>query len=91
MGLKIAVFIVAIDARHHLPMVMVDRNYIVRMINPASKNYYQVEFQEMVDQPCELSLPGVSPSDRVDVRSVIQEGKNVTFERRSPLDSRRFE
>jgi len=73
------------------PLLMMDKDFIVRMVNQAAKDYYQVEtFQQIIGNPL---LQDFLESDEAgrNVRATVSEGRFLTFERRNPSDPNRFE
>ena len=73
------------------PLIMMDKDFVVRMANQAAKDYYQVEtFQQIIGNPL---LQDFLESDEAgrNVRATVSEGRFLTFERRNPSDPNRFE
>jgi PAS domain S-box-containing protein len=73
------------------PLIMIDKDFVVRMLNQTAKDYYQVEtFQQIIGKPL---LQDFLESDQAgrEVRAAIREGRILTFERRNPSDPNRFE
>jgi len=73
------------------PLIMMDKDSVVRMLNQAAKDYYQVEtFHEIIGKPLPQDFLESDEAGRK-VRAAVSEGRVLTFERRSPSDPNRFE
>ena len=73
------------------PLIMIDKDFVVRMLNQTAKDYYQVEtFHQIIGKPL---LQDFLESDKAgrEVRAAVSERRILTFERRSPSDLNRFE
>jgi len=75
------------------PLVMLDGDLCVQMLNKAAMEYYQVTDQEeMIGKPCHLAIEGhPSPCDECVVPESLLVGGPVTFERKGLFDPNRFE
>ena len=73
------------------PLIMLSKNFVIRMLNQAAKDYYQVEtFHQIIGKPL---LQDFLESDQAgrEVRSAISDARALSFERTNPSDSNRFE
>lgn len=74
------------------PLLMLDDQLKVKMINAAAIRYYNMADREIVDQPCHITLMGEDlPCDECEVPLKIRENDNLTFERKGLFDSNRIE
>ena len=74
------------------PLILVERDLSVKMINKAAAEYYQIDFQGVINKPCYLGFKGRSdPCDRCIIPSVVIEGRPVTFERKGFIDPDKLE
>ena len=73
------------------PLIMMDKDFVVRMLNQTAKDYYHVEtYNQIIGKPL---LQDFLESDEAgrEVRAAVSQGRVLTFERRSPSDPNRFE
>ena len=75
------------------PLVMLDRNLSVRMLNEAALNYYQVTtLENMIGKPCHDAIRGDSSvCDACVVPLSFLDGNKVSFERKGFFDPDRLE
>ena len=75
------------------PLLILDRDFSVKMLNRAAAKYYGVhEPQEVIGKRCYAALRGrTDPCERCPVPSVILSGRGGTFERKGLTDPDRFE
>ena len=75
------------------PLLMIDQDATVRMLNQAAGRYFQLaEPEGAIGKTChELAQGKCEPCARCAVISAIPEGTQMTFERKGLFDSERFE
>lgn len=74
------------------PLLMLDDELKVKMINTAAIRYYNMADREILDQPCHITLMGEDrPCEECDIPLKINENDNLTFERKGLFDSNRIE
>jgi PAS domain S-box-containing protein len=75
------------------PLLMLDTNLSVRMLNKAALKYYQLDaYQDAIGKPCQEVSKGESyPCDKCPVPSVISDARNATYDRKGPFDPNRLE
>ncbi len=75
------------------PLVMLDRDLSVKMLNSAAIKYYRApEFEKVIDRPCFEALQGKStPCERCEIPSIIQSRQEKTFERRGLVSPESYE
>ncbi len=75
------------------PLLMVAKDFTVRMLNEAASRYYRIaDSEETVRKFCyELAFGKHEPCDGCVVRSAMQEGKSTIWERKGLFDSERTE
>jgi PAS domain S-box-containing protein len=74
------------------PVVMLDKDMMVMMLNKAAATYYQVAFEDVVGRPCCEVLKGrPEPCEGCKIPSAVQRGESVAFEREGMVDPERLE
>jgi len=74
------------------PLIMVDKQLYVKMINRAAAKYYQVEFKDVLDKPCyEAFKERSGPCEGYEVPSAVSKGRQASFERERTFHSDRYE
>lgn len=74
------------------PLLLLDEQLRVKMINTAAKDYYSMEGREILEQPCHVVLMGEDlPCEECDIPANIKGNKNLTFERKGLFDPNRTE
>jgi signal transduction histidine kinase len=75
------------------PLIMVDRNMIIKVLNEAAKNYTQLSrYQDIIEKPCFRVLAGRSAVCKTCKLSMaISSGNPATFERKGLQDPARIE
>ena len=74
------------------PLLLLDEEMMVKMINTAARDYYHMHDRPVIDQPCYKALMNAErPCEECDVPRTMKENKNLTFERRGLFDPNRAE
>ena len=74
------------------PLILLDDNLKVKMINTAASRYYDIGGQVIVDQPCHQALMADSKAcAECDIPQRIASDGNLTFERNGLFDPSRTE
>ncbi len=75
------------------PLVLLDRNMSVRMLNRAAADYYGLaEYRDILDAKCHQMLrASAAPCNGCEVPAAISSGKSMVFERRGFMDNDRLE
>ncbi len=75
------------------PLVLLDRNMSVRMLNRAAADYYGLaEYRDILDAKCHQMLrASAAPCNGCEVPAAISSGKSMVFERRGFMDPDRLE
>jgi len=74
------------------PLLMLDDELKVKMINTAAIRYYSMADREILDQPCHVTLMGNDqPCEECDIPEKMSDNGNLTFERKGLFDSNRIE
>ena len=74
------------------PVVMLDKDMMVMMLNQAAARYYHVEFEDVIGEPCcEVLQPRSEPCGACKIPSAVARGEPVTFEREGMMNSDRLE
>jgi len=74
------------------PLIMLDKDLTVRMLNMPAVKYYQVDARDVMGKLCHQGLRGNSdPCEGCDIVSAVWSGRPVTFERKGFMDSDRLE
>jgi signal transduction histidine kinase len=74
------------------PLILLDKDLKVRMINKAASQYYQIGSHLVDDQPCHrIFMSGEQPCPECDIPQRIAEGTNHLFERKGLFDPSRIE
>jgi PAS domain S-box-containing protein len=73
------------------PLVMIDRDLKVVMLNIAARDYCGAPWQEIVGKPYDQTWTCFGPFEEFDTRSVFTKGQDFTCERKSPRNPSRFE
>jgi two-component system NtrC family sensor kinase len=75
------------------PLLVLDTNLSVRMLNKAALKYYQLAaYQDAMGKPCTEVFKGESDScARCPVPSVLSDGRNATYDRKGHSDPNRLE
>ncbi len=75
------------------PLVMLDNNLRVRMLNEAALKYYQLaSYQDAIGKPCYVVFKGMdSNCDDCYVSAVMSDGEKITLNRNGLFDPSRFE
>ncbi len=75
------------------PLIMLDKDLSVMMLNIAAKEYYKLpEYGDFIDKPCHRAFHGrFSPCDGCNIVQAISNGEALTIERMGRMDSERFE
>jgi PAS domain S-box-containing protein len=73
------------------PLLMIDKSFVVRMLNVAALSYYRTKtFQEIIGKPLPENFEDHDPSQR-GVRFAVEHDLPLTYERTHPLDPHRTE
>jgi PAS domain S-box-containing protein len=74
------------------PVVMLDTDMMVMMLNTAAAGYYQVEFKDVIGKSCcEVLQRRAESCDGCKIPSAVLRGEPVTFEREGMMDPDRLE
>ena len=75
------------------PLVVLDRSLLIKMLNRAAKDYYQVKTQDVIiDKPCHQAFKGRrDPCKGCNIPSAILDSKAVAFERKGLFNPTRIE
>ena len=74
------------------PLVLLDGNLRLKMINPAASRYYKINAMPPLDQPCHLALMGLDrPCEECEIPKKLEKGSNLVFERKGLFDVHRIE
>jgi GAF domain-containing protein/nitrogen-specific signal transduction histidine kinase len=75
------------------PLVLLDRNMTVKMLNKTAADYYSLsEYRDILDAKCHQMLrASADPCNGCEVPAAISSGKSVVFERRGFMDSGKLE
>jgi PAS domain S-box-containing protein len=74
------------------PVVMLDTDMTVMMLNTAAAGYYQVEFKDVIGMPCcDVLQKRPESCDGCKIPSAVSRGESVTFEREGMMDPDRLE
>jgi len=74
------------------PLIMLDNEGIVKMLNRAAAEYYGTEFTDAIGKPCYQGLMESEQScDMCQIPSLIKNGKPVSLERKGLLNPNRLE
>ena len=75
------------------PLIMLDRDLSVKVLNSAAIKYYRAsEFEKGTGRPCFEALQGrTTPCEGCEIPSVIQSGQEKTFERRGLISPENYE
>lgn len=74
------------------PLILLDKESKVRMINKAAGQYYRIGDQYIDGQPCHTVFKfGEQPCPECDIPNRIKDDTNHTFERRGLFDASRIE
>ena len=74
------------------PLIMLDKDSTVRVLNQAAKDYYQVVFQDVIGKPCYQGIKGRSePCDDCNIPSTAFSGEHFDFEQKGLMDPERLE
>jgi C4-dicarboxylate-specific signal transduction histidine kinase len=70
------------------PLILLDRDLTVKMLNKAALKYYRAEYRQVVGKPCHQAFNARSnPCAGCDIPSVIEKSEEVRFERKSIIKS----
>ncbi len=74
------------------PLMLLDRNLEVKMLNRPAAQYYQVEREDVIGKLCYRGFEGRSdPCEGCDIPPAVVGGRSVTFERKGFIDPDRWE
>jgi two-component system NtrC family sensor kinase len=74
------------------PLIMLDGDMMVMMLNTAAAGYYQVRFEDVIGKPCcEVLQRRPQSCEGCKIPSAVLRGKSVTFEREGLMDPDRLE
>jgi C4-dicarboxylate-specific signal transduction histidine kinase len=74
------------------PLILLDSDLTVKMLNTAASKYYRAEYQQVIGKPCHQAFNARSnPCEGCDIPSVIETSTKVTFERNSLIRPERLE
>ncbi len=74
------------------PLIMVDREMMVRMINRAAKTYYNIDtYNDMIGKGCDALFPGHSHCESCRIPGLVASGQSATFERPGIFGENRLE
>jgi len=75
------------------PLVMLDKDMKIKMLNRAAMTYYKVENPDSLsDKPCYQALRGeLKPCEGCNIPSVVTAGRPTTLEREGFMDPERYE
>ena len=74
------------------PLIMLDKDLSVRMINKAASEYYRVDFLNTIGKPCHKAFKGrSSPCEGCAIPSVLIAGGSDSFERKGVMNPERSE
>ncbi len=74
------------------PLIMVDKDLTVRMVNKQGARYYGVGFQDMIGKSCHEAFQDRQETcEGCEIPSAVLDGRPVTFERKGLMDPHRLE
>ena len=75
------------------PLIMLDRDMSVKVLNKAALKYYRAsDFEKVVGKPCFEGLQGkITPCEGCEIPSAIQSRQEKTFERKGIVYPERYE
>jgi PAS domain S-box-containing protein len=74
------------------PLIMLDKQLTVKMLNKPAIQYYQVEPQGVTGKPChEAFKKKPEPCEGCNIPAAVLSGRSVTFERKGLMDPHRLE
>ncbi len=74
------------------PLLLLDAQLRVKMINTAAIHYYNIDHRKILDQPCSKALMGEDRAcEECEIPKTIKENKNLTLERKGLFDPNRVE
>ena len=73
------------------PLVMIDRDLNVVMLNVAARDYCGAQWDEIVGKPYHQTSTYLGPFEEFDIRSAFTQGQDFAGERKSPRDPNRLE
>ena len=74
------------------PLILLDKEMVVEMLNQAAAKYYKVEYQDAIGRPCYLACKGrTDPCEGCDIPSNVLSGKHSSFERKSLMEPDKIE
>ena len=74
------------------PLIMLDKNLTVKMLNKPSIQYYRVEPQAVIGKSChEAFKEKPEPCEECNIPAAVLSGRTLTFERKGLMDPERLE
>jgi PAS domain S-box-containing protein len=74
------------------PVIMLDMDMMIMMLNTAAAGYYQVAFADVIGMPCcDVLQRRPESCDGCKIPSAVSRGESVTFEREGMMDPGRLE
>ncbi len=74
------------------PLIFVDRDFKIKILNKSAANYYQVDLKGAIGKHCFSEGKGrLDVCEDCQVKAIITGGRQVTFERNGCMDPDRFE
>ena len=74
------------------PLILLDNNLSVKILNNAAAEYYHADFQDVIDKPCYQAFKGKrNPCKGCNIPFETMAGRPVAFERKGVMDPDRLE
>ncbi len=74
------------------PLILMDGNLSVKMINKAASKYYNVDVKDVAGKPCHHAFRGrTEPCEACDIPAAVLDGRSTSFERKGFMDPDRVE
>jgi signal transduction histidine kinase len=74
------------------PLIMIDRNMVVRMLNTPAVDYYKVKPDDVVGKTCHQAFRGRSePCEGCKIPAAVLRGRSVTLERNGLINPDKLE
>ena len=74
------------------PLILLDGNLSVKMLNKPASDYYQLEQQNIIGKPCFEEFMGrSSPCEGCSIPAAVLNGEHLSVKRKGILDPTRFE
>lgn len=74
------------------PLIMVDRNIVVRMINQAAKTYFRIDaYSDVIGKKCHDIFSGHDHCGTCRIPQLVASGRSATFERPALIGDNRLE